>query len=110
MRSRADSNQAAIVAALRAAGCSVLSLTAVGLGCPDLVCGYRGVNYLLEIKRGQAQTRNTQVAFIARWRGTVRVVRSVDDALAAVGAVRLRGDATRFCPECGKLSPCEHAR
>ena len=45
-----DANQSEIVAALRKAGVTVTPLHQVGGGCPDLLCGFRGVNTLLEVK------------------------------------------------------------
>ena len=47
---RTDGNQAEVVAALQAYGASVQSLAGVGKGCPDLLVGFRGVTYLLEVK------------------------------------------------------------
>lgn len=50
---RIDANHIAIVSALKQVGCRVLSLAAVGKGCPDLlVCSARGYLCLLEIKDG----------------------------------------------------------
>jgi len=43
MAKRTDKNQAMIIAALRAAGCSVQSLHAVGQGFPDLCVGVPGL-------------------------------------------------------------------
>ena len=93
-----DREQRLIVSALLAAGASVQTLAAVGLGCPDLLVGYRGVNYLLEVKspvgpRGgdqrDAQCPNAyQRTWHRAWRGNVVVVRSLDEALAAIGAKR----------------------
>ena len=91
-----DANHAAIVAALRAVGCSVLELHAVGGGCPDLLVGSRGWDYLLEVKipgyeriRQSPKHRETlarQAEFRGAWRGhPVSVVTSLDEALAAVG-------------------------
>lgn len=96
MRRRAakiDANQPAIVLALRAAGASVLCLHTLGGGCPDLACGFRGRNYLIEVKDGArppSQRRLTadESRFFQEWRGEVVVVNSVDEALAAVGAIR----------------------
>lgn len=90
---RVDDNQAAIVDALRRAGCSVRSLASLGKGCPDLLVGRAGVNYLLEVKDGSkppCKRRLTpdEEAFHAAWRGPVAVVESVEDALKSVGAMR----------------------
>ena len=46
-RPRVDANQAEIVAALRAAHCSVQSLASLGDGAPDLLVGHAGANVLL---------------------------------------------------------------
>jgi urease gamma subunit len=92
MPRRTDANQSAIVAALRQVGATVLLLHEVGHGAPDLCAGYRGVNVLLECKDGskapsaQALTRHER-GFHLNWRGQVAVVRSVDEALRAIGAI-----------------------
>ena len=95
MRRRAavDDNQSEIVAALRAVGGSVVDLSSVGAGCPDVLCGYRGVNYAVEIKDGakvksQRKLTPAQVEFHAAWRGQICVVETVDEALRAIGAVK----------------------
>jgi len=95
MRRRAavDANQSEIVAALRAVGGSVVDLSSVGAGCPDVLCGYRGVNYAVEIKDGdkfksQRKLTPAQSLFHACWRGQICVVETVDEALRAIGAVK----------------------
>jgi len=90
-----DQNQAAIVAALFAAGCSVQDLHAVGGGCPDLLVGRwtpEGKRcYALEVKgrknKAGAPMMLTpdQVAWHATWRGQVAIVTTPEEALAAVG-------------------------
>ena len=94
-RAKRDGNHAAIVAALRAAGCSVLELHAVGGGCPDLLAGRAGWERLIEVKREgwtgpqgskQRLTHLSQQEFSDTWRGTpVKRVTTVEDALAAMG-------------------------
>jgi hypothetical protein len=88
-----DGTQTAIVDALRAAGCKVLSLAAVHNGCPDLLvyfsATYSGEFFdgftLLEVKnpagRGVGLTPD-QVKFHAEW--PVTVVTSPEEALRAV--------------------------
>lgn len=90
---KVDANHGDIVRALRAVGCSVQSLAMVGAGCPDLAVGYRGRNFLLEVKDGsKAPSARKLTPDEARWhegwRGTVVTVRTVDEALRAVGALR----------------------
>lgn len=90
-----DDTQTAIVAALRQAGCKVLSLAACGKGVPDLLVKtpirwkkWEEI-FLLEVKnpkgRGTALTPD-QVKFHAEW--PVTVVTTPEDALAAVGLLR----------------------
>ena len=50
---RVDSNQSEVTKALRKIGASVQLLHSVGKGCPDMLVGYKGGNYLLEIKDGE---------------------------------------------------------
>ena len=85
---RTDANQSAIVAVLREVGATVVDLSAVGKGCPDLLVGFRGVTYLLEVKnvKGKNKTTPDQDIFYAWWRGApVAIVRTADDALSAIG-------------------------
>jgi len=81
-----DKNQPAIVAALREAGASVEQLHAVGHGCPDIVVGYRGVNYLMEIKNpfGRMELTFSQRAWHGTWQGQVVVVICITDALRVI--------------------------
>jgi len=90
---RVDANQSEIVAALRAVGVSVQPLHTVGKGCPDLLCGVRGTNLLLEIKDGNKppsarKLTSDEAAWHESWRGQVAIVESVDEAIAAAQAVR----------------------
>ena len=92
---KVDDNQREIVQALERIGAEVQSLASVGKGCPDLLVGFRGSNFLLEVKRPKAKgqsagkTTDDQERFLARWagRGQAAIVKTVDDALKAVGAI-----------------------
>lgn len=85
-----DSNEPAIVAALRSVGATVYLLDRP----VDLLVGYRGRTRLLEVKLplgaegGSSHSRpnNSQRDFIKSWRGGVSVVRSPLEALEAIGA------------------------
>ena len=86
---RTDANQSAIITILRQVGATVVDLSAVGKGCPDLLVGHRGVTYLLEVKnvKGKNKTTADQDVFYAWWRGApVTIVRTADEALQAIGA------------------------
>lgn len=84
---KVDANHSIIVATLRQVGASVQDLAKVGQGCPDILVGYRGVNYLMEIKVTKGKATTHQVTWHSEWRGQVAVVRSPDDALTVIGAV-----------------------
>jgi hypothetical protein len=80
-----------IVGGLLRCGASVQSLAAVGKGCPDIVVGFRGRTYLMEIKnpdqRGAKLTED-QEKWHREWRGQVVVVETVEQALAAIVETR----------------------
>jgi Holliday junction resolvase len=92
MRGRkTDANQASIVSALRQVGASVVDLSAVGRGVPDLLVGFRGQTYLLEVKNRLGRNRLTadQNVFLAWWHGVPPIiVYNETDALIAIDAVR----------------------
>lgn len=94
--SKVDRNQAEIVAALRAIGATVQLLHSVGAGCPDILCGFRGRNVLLEIKDGNKppsarKLTADQVEWHGGWKGQVAVVEDVDAALAVILGMDFRG-------------------
>ena len=86
---KVDANQAEIVEALRGIGCVVEPLHFVGSGFPDIVVGFRGVNYLFEIKNPEYSCKLTkdEQEWHDEWRGQVHVVRSVEEAIECVTAV-----------------------
>jgi len=76
-----DANHTEIVAQLRHIGATVVDLAKVGKGCPDLLVGWRGKTYLMEIKTKTGHMRATQEQFFRSWTGGyIAVVRSFDDA------------------------------
>lgn len=97
---KVDSNQTLIVGALLSCGCKVLSLAAVGNGCPDLLVSHYSPKrdewhlLMLEVKDGRKppsarKLTPDQVAFHAAWAGSpVYVVESVEQALAIIAGVR----------------------
>lgn len=94
-----DGNEPEIVKALRATGATVTSLNAAG--CPDLLVGFRGATFLLEVKKpadqkpggasqkyrgGDGTLTPAQQKWWAEWKGDPpRVVRTVEEALEAIG-------------------------
>ena len=81
---RADGNQAEIISALEKAGATVFRI-----GQPlDLLVGFRGTNYLLEVKQPGAKLRETQEDFLRFWTGQASVVHTTREALEVIGAVK----------------------
>jgi len=79
---RRDQNERIIIQALRAAGASVHQLT--GRDTPDLVVGYGGRNYMMEVKSARRRPSQGQRAFSDNWRGQVCVVQSPEQAIAII--------------------------
>lgn len=86
---RTDGNHSDVVEALTKAGMRVQSLASVGSGVPDLLVGWRGLNFALEVKDGgKAPSGRTLTAdeqkWHDRWPGHVAIVESPEDAITAV--------------------------
>lgn len=97
-RGRVDDNQSTIVRDLRAIGATVEVLSGVGGGCPDLLIGFRGANYLAEVKdptKPPSDRRLTpdQRGWHADWRGQRQVIETSDDAFEMIGAAKRRQKA-----------------
>ena len=83
-----DNAQAEIVKKLRDAGVQVQSLAEVGKGCPDLLCGWRGANFLFEVKTGDRECDRKltlmEQEWHTRWSGQVNIVSNFDEAMAVI--------------------------
>ena len=74
-----DSNAKAIREGLEAVGATV------DARCPlDWLVGFRGANYLLEVKTAKGKLRPSQERFLTLWKGHAAVVRSLDEAFVAI--------------------------
>lgn len=98
---KVDQNQAEIVAALRAVGAGIQHLHMIGQGCPDLLVGVMDRetgerrNYLFEIKDGTKKPSAQSLTpdeerWEENWPGQYQVVRTVDEALRAIGVVEVK--------------------
>lgn len=82
LRAKVDDNQKVIVEALRKAGRAVAITSTVGNGFPDLVVGFGGKNFLLEIKKtSKSKLTPDQLEFISFWRGQWARVETVEEAI-----------------------------
>ena len=93
-KAKRDVNEGGIVDGLRGIGASVNRINEEDL--PDLLVGFRGKNYLIEIKappgpRGGVSGRTLttgQLKWAMDWRGQIDMARDLDEALRIIGAVR----------------------
>ncbi len=86
---KVDRNQPEIVEALRRAGCSVQSLASIGKGCPDLIVGRDGQNFLIEVKDGAKvpsarKLTEDEKRWHENWSGQVSIIEDIDQALQLV--------------------------
>jgi len=89
---RVDENQKEIVACLRKAGAQVQSLAAAGSGVPDLLVGFGGLNFLMEIKnpkkpKSARGLTPSQIVWHGNWQesGQVAIIETCKEALALIG-------------------------
>jgi hypothetical protein len=83
---RIDANKTQVVSALKASGAYVYDLKLP----VDILCGYKGVTYLIEIKDGdKKKLTKLQENFFNNWTGGALLrVNSPDDALKQIGAIK----------------------
>ena len=101
MPKRVDANQAEIVADLRGIGATVQHLHEVGKGCPDLLVGWQGNNWLFELKDGSKPPSKRRLTpdeqiWHNEWRGTVIVIRSFEQALQYLNGYNCPADVPPF--------------
>ena len=89
----------AVVEGLRAAGATVTSLAAVGRGCPDLVVGALGINYLIELKNPLVKPSARRLSpdeadWHSCWVGQVAIIETLEEALALVGLPKKKATPT----------------
>ena len=85
---RRDESEAAIVAALRAAGAVVWRMSQPDM--PDLLCALRGSYWLVECKSPGGKLKGGQRDFMdaaARQGCKVLVVRTAEEALRSIGVI-----------------------
>lgn len=93
LRAKIDHNQNTIVQQLRQVGATVQSLSTIGKGCPDILVGFRGNNFLLEIKNPEQAMSARKLTpdeekFFETWEGQKAIIETIDQALKAIGAIK----------------------
>lgn len=84
-----DSNHKAIVAALTYHGAIVADMGNAGGGIPDLLCGFRGVLFLVEVKTATGALSAKQREFFDAWTEyPALVLRSPDDVFDVMEVLR----------------------
>lgn len=89
-RKRTDDNHAEAKKWFHDLGCSVVDLSQVGGGCPDLLVAKHGQSMLVEIKQDHGKLSAGQVEFMQTWKGICRVVRTREQAIEAENALYSR--------------------
>jgi len=92
-RAKVDQNQPMIVRDLRNAGATVQSLSQMGAGVPDLLVGWRGSNFLFEIKDpmrkpSERNLTDDEKAWHFAWRGQVHKIETTADAFRILETAR----------------------
>ena len=88
-KAKVDKNQKEIVQALRKAGASVL-ITSQLKNCFDILVGFQGVNYIVEIKDGnlppsQRKLSAGETKFKDNWKGgKYYIIESVEQAIQMI--------------------------
>lgn len=85
---KTDRNHKEIMEAIRKIpGTSVFSTHTIGKGFPDIVVGYKGTNYLFEIKdelktASQKKLTIAEIAFQMNWKGQYAIVENIKQILS----------------------------
>jgi hypothetical protein len=92
---RIDENQNEIVKIFRQLGASVFVTSMVGHGFGDIVVGFRGKNYIFELKdesKRPASRKKFTIAektFMDNWKGHIGVLYSVEDVIKFMEIISL---------------------
>lgn len=70
----------------RIPGVSVRSIHTIGQGIGDLILGYKGKNYLIEVKDGSKSASRKKLTpdeerFHKEWTGQICIVENIDDII-----------------------------
>jgi hypothetical protein len=77
-------------------GMSVFITSGLGNGFPDLCCGFRGINYLFEVKDpdkppSKRRLTSDEQQFFAGWNGTVYKIEKIDEVIEIIEKDSVKG-------------------
>ena len=86
---RVDANHAEIIAAFRKLGCSVLDMSGLGDGAPDICVGFGGIQIMCELKDGTKppsarKLTKAEEEFRLNWTGGYKIVESLEHVAETV--------------------------
>jgi hypothetical protein len=82
---KVDTNQPELTEKLRKLGFSVFITSDLGKGYPDINVGWKGLNFLIEIKPDdKARLTKREQNFFDTWQGQVDKCVNVDDVIEAI--------------------------
>lgn len=94
---RTDDNHSDVVAEIRATlhDASVFDASGLGRGFPDLIIGWRGRNYLFELKdpekpASRRSLTEPQQSFHLEWKGQVHIAHSAAEICAHIARINTR--------------------
>lgn len=87
---KVDTNHAEIVKFFREMGGSVLDLSRVGKGCPDILVGINNRMAFVEIKRdAKAKYTDDQIKFMQNWKGgTISRIHDLEGAIRLINLLK----------------------
>ncbi len=88
---KVDVNQPSIVKNLREIGATVKPLHFVGQGFPDIIVGWQGANFLIELKDenkppSKQKLTTDEIRFHEAWKGQISICNSFEQCLEVIGA------------------------
>jgi hypothetical protein len=84
---RTDANHSTIVAALTEIGADVIDMHELGHGVPDMAVWFGRRWTVLEVKTAKGTLTSDERDWHLRHPGAAHIVRTVDEALVAIGAI-----------------------
>lgn len=92
-RVKYDANHLDVTKWYERLGCKVANCAGAGGGVPDLFVACVGVTHAVEVKTPEGRLLPSQETFLAAWSGRYRIVRTQEEVIEHVKAMRTEGIA-----------------